>query len=109
MSHRLDVRPIAEEIVELIVNGQEDGRLQWDGDGSVRVLIGKIIPNERTNKQTLLGRRKRSRTEVERLVTECNWRTVRENVYAPPVGLQGGVTKAPLPSRTQERGALGRS
>jgi hypothetical protein len=41
---RLKVEPLVDEIVRLIVTKQEDDRLQWREDGSVKVLVGKIIP-----------------------------------------------------------------
>ncbi len=37
----LNVKPIAEEIAALIINGKQDDRLKWNGDGHVRVLISK--------------------------------------------------------------------
>jgi hypothetical protein len=67
----LKVELLAEEIVRLIVAKQEDDRLQWHEDGSVKVLIGKIIPTDSAGKQTLAGRRKRFRKAlVERLGAE---------------------------------------
>lgn len=81
MRPRLDVKPIAAEIVELIVNRQDDNRLKWKPDGSVRVLIGNILPSGSAVNQTLQGRRKRFRTELERLLTNHGWNRVRANVY----------------------------
>jgi hypothetical protein len=50
---------------------QEDDRLQWHEGGSVKVLVGKIIPESSAVKQTLAGRRKRFREKlVERLGAE---------------------------------------
>jgi hypothetical protein len=67
----LKVEPLAEEIVRLIVAKQEDDRLQWREDGSVKVLVGNIIPADSAVKQTLAGRRKRFRNAlVERLGAE---------------------------------------
>jgi hypothetical protein len=46
MSPRLDVKPIAAEIAELIVAGRHDDRLQWSVDRTkVRVLTGVFIPD----------------------------------------------------------------
>ena len=68
---RLKVEPLFEEIVRLIVAKHEDDRLQWHGDGSVKVLVSKIIPADSAVKQTLAGRRKRFREKlVERLEAE---------------------------------------
>jgi len=84
MQPGLNVKPIAEEIVALIDKRQHDGRLKWNADGSVQVVIGKIIPGGSAVKQTLEGRRRRFREEVERLLTNLGWQKVRANVYAPP-------------------------
>jgi hypothetical protein len=71
MQPRLKVEPLVEEIVRLIVAKQGDDRLQWHEDGSVKVLVGKIIPADSAVKQTLAGRRKRFREKlVERLEAE---------------------------------------
>lgn len=68
---RLKVEPLVEEIVRLIVAKHEDDRLQWHDDGSVKVLVGKIIPADSAVKQTLGGRRKQFREKlVERLEAE---------------------------------------
>lgn len=71
MQHRLKVEPLVEEVVRLIVTKQKDQRLQWHDDGSVKVLVGKIIPADSAAKQTLAGRRKRFREKLtERLKAE---------------------------------------
>jgi hypothetical protein len=81
MQPRLNVKPIVEEIAGLIVDRQQDSRLKWNSDGSVRVLIGKILPSDSAENQTLQGRRKRFRTELERLLANQGWHEVRPNVY----------------------------
>jgi hypothetical protein len=81
---RLNVRPLAEEIVFLILAHKEDERLRWLKDGSVWVQIGKILPQASAVKQTLAGRRSRFRQAVGELLCNAGWRTVRSNVYAPP-------------------------
>jgi hypothetical protein len=48
------------------VTEQEDDRLQRHDDGSVKVLVGKVIPEGSAVEQALAGRRKR----VERLGAE---------------------------------------
>jgi hypothetical protein len=71
MQARLKVEPLVEEIVRLIVAKQEDDRLQWHDDCSVKVLVGNIFPADSAVKQTLAGRRKRFRKAlVERLGAE---------------------------------------
>jgi hypothetical protein len=78
----LDARPIAEEITQLILNRQEDERLKWNQDGSVRLLIGKIIPEGSAAKQTVSGRRRRFREAVDELLMNAGWQKIRTNVYS---------------------------
>jgi hypothetical protein len=84
MQPRLDVRPMAEEIARLIIDQQQDERLKWNKDGSVRVQIGKMLPAGSAVRQTLEDRRKRFRKAVDEIVSEAGWRKIRANVYAPP-------------------------
>jgi hypothetical protein len=71
MQPRLKVEPLFEEIVRLILAKEDDDRLQWHEDGSVKVLVGKIIRDDSAVKQTPIGRRKRFREKlVERLEAE---------------------------------------
>lgn len=85
MSPRLDVMSIANEIVALIVSGQQDPRLKWYREGHARVLIGKILPDDSAVKETLQARRKRFRTAVAKLLKELGWTNPSDNVYVPPV------------------------
>ena len=80
---RLDVVAIAEEIVAQIVNRQQDHRLKWYADGRVRVLIGKVLQDGATVKQTLAGRRKRLREAVKELLEMELWEEVGLHVYRP--------------------------
>jgi len=84
MQAKLDVRPTAEEIVQRIIDGQEDERLKWNKDGSVRVQIGKILSEGSAVKQTLAGRRRRLRDIVDEMLSKAGWQKVRPNVYSPP-------------------------
>ena len=81
---RLNVSPIAEEISELIINRKGDQRLKWNEDGTVRILIGKILPERSAIKETLDGRRKRLRKALDELLEKSAWHKVRANVYSPP-------------------------
>ena len=84
MQAKLDVHPIAKEIVQLIIAHKEDERLKWNQDGSVRVRIGEILPEGSAVNQTLTSRRRRFRDTVEELLNEAGWQRVRPNVYTPP-------------------------
>lgn len=81
---KLDVGPIAKEIVQLILDCQEDERFKRNKDGSVLIKIGKIIPAGSALKQTLGGRRRRFREKVNELLSNAGWQKVRTNVYSPP-------------------------
>ena len=76
---KLNVRPLAEEVAQLIVNHVDDERLKWNKDNTVRVYIGEVI--QATNKQTEAGRRKRFRKALDELLCVSGWRPKRPNVY----------------------------
>jgi hypothetical protein len=57
MARRVDVSPIAEEIVRKIGGGERDDRLCWLLDGRVRVQMGKVFLKGSGFKQTIEGRR----------------------------------------------------
>jgi hypothetical protein len=82
--HRLDVSPLAEEIAKKIIEFQEDDSLKWHDNGSVQVLIGKVIPEADSPKQTVIGRRKKFRKRLNKLLSDAGWIVVGANVYKPP-------------------------
>jgi hypothetical protein len=84
MQSRLDVRPIAEELARVIRSRQEDERLKWARDGSVRVLMSKILPTGSAVAQTLQGRRRRLDSALGDLLRGAGWSSIRANTYAPP-------------------------
>jgi len=69
----VDVKPIANKLTELIINGHHDERLQWSTDGRVRILSGKIFPDNSVKKQTLEGRKKRLVKAMEERLTQLGW------------------------------------
>lgn len=79
----LDVRPMAQHVAQLILTHADDECLKWNADGSVRVLIGEILPLGSAVTQTLEGRRKRFRNTVEALLRQAGWERTRGNVYKP--------------------------
>lgn len=70
---RVDVAPIAAEIAELIVGSVIDERLQWNGYGRVRVLMGYIFPQGSGFKQTVQGRRRRLRESLIEALGKMGW------------------------------------
>ena len=86
MARRLDVRPLCEEICELIVKGQPDPRLYWKGNSEVQVRIGEVIPDN-GHPQTIQGRRRRFRTVLSDILIPHGWQpTSRRNVYRRTMG-----------------------
>ena len=85
MKNSLNISPIAEEIAQLIIDFNEDVRLKWNKDGSVQILIGNILPEVDTSKQTIGARRKRFRTNVEELLSNAHWEKIRVNIFMPLV------------------------
>jgi len=81
MQPRLDIKKLASEIADLITNKERDERLKWIDEKSVRVLIGNIIPSDSAIKQTVEGRRKRFRQELNKLLKEQDWKEVRPNLF----------------------------
>ncbi len=77
----LDVKPLVAEIAELIVGAVDDERVKQNKDGSVRVVIGKIIPDDGP-KETVQSRRKRFRLALEEELKPKGWQSIRPNVYA---------------------------
>jgi hypothetical protein len=77
---RLDVRPIAAELAGLITGGRESRFLKWFEDGSVVVKMKECIPT--TNKQTTTSRRRRLRTELEKLLNPLGWAKISSHRYA---------------------------
>lgn len=70
----VDVKPVADEMVRLIIGGSRDDRLQWSAGGRVRVLTGRIFPASfEVPKQTLEGRRKRFVKAMEERLAPRGW------------------------------------
>jgi len=84
MQPRVDVRATVEQIVDLIVHRRQNGWLKWRDDGSVRVLVGKILPKESTVRRTLEGRRRRFREHLDDRLCDSGWRKIGQYVYATP-------------------------
>lgn len=81
MAPRLDVKPLAAEVLNLILSGQNDPRLKWTGDKRVRINIGKIIPDD-GYKATVAGRRSRFNDHLSVLLKPHGWKFVAANVFA---------------------------
>ena len=72
----LKVKPIAECVGSLVVNGQDDPRLKWSrGSSQVRILIGEIIPDD-CARQTVRDRRRRFAKALKAILEEHEWQPV---------------------------------
>jgi hypothetical protein len=97
MKPKLNVKPLAEKIARLIIEGCDDNGLKWNADGSVRVLIGNVIPALSAVKQTLQDRRRRFRTELEALLTIHGWWKVTRDCFKTAVRPYGSSPNTPGP------------
>jgi len=78
----LRVKPLVDEIAEVIGKGKGDERLKWSPDRrSVRVLVADFIDG--WFKQTREGRRRRFRDALEGRLTQDGWQRVarKRDVY----------------------------
>ena len=67
-------RPLAEDIVGKIVAGEDDECLKWsDGGRCVKVIAGVALPAMGAYRQTLEGRRRRFRKDLQELMTAAGW------------------------------------
>jgi hypothetical protein len=76
MSKRVDVVPLAREIVTLVISGADHECLSWSKTHTkVRVKVGQVIPSVGP-KQTIAGRRKRLREALRVEMDSAGWREV---------------------------------
>ena len=75
--------PAASQLAEAIRSRTADERLKWRADGSVDVLVGKVLPSNGPQ-QTMTGRRKRLRAALEQELFPHGWTSPRPNRYMPP-------------------------
>lgn len=76
----LKVEPLVEEVVRLVKKRVDDERLNWKKDGSVKINVGKIIPNT-CSAQTLAGRRKRFRKQLIEKMETLGWYECSVHLY----------------------------
>jgi len=87
MAARLDVKPLVSALVPAILGHEENELLKWYPDGSVRVLIGKVLPADSAVPRTLSDRRKRFRQTLSERLAPLGWHESRPNFYMPTGGL----------------------
>ena len=86
---RVDVGRPARKVVRMILEHQADEWLQWNQDGSVRVCVGKILPEGVAVQQMITERRRRFRRAVKDRLLRAGWWEKALHVYAPRAGSTG--------------------
>ena len=77
----LNVERLARKVAQLVSDGSSDNRLNWYTEGRVRVRVSKIIPKDDTPQQTLVGRRKRFRAALVKVLQGKGWERIKRDVY----------------------------
>ena len=78
---RQDPPRVAEKIAKLIVSRKKSQHLKWNKDGSVRVIIGRIMPAGSAVRKTSAERRKQFGAVLKQRLTEGCWEEVSPYVY----------------------------
>jgi len=77
----LKTKPLAERISRMIVERKDCDELKWNNEKTeVRIIAGKVIPDDVT-RQTLLGRRRRFRRDLTEILKPYHWEEMRPNKY----------------------------
>ena len=84
MAPRLSVKELAEEIAERILSGEDDERIKRLDDGSVKLLVSKIVPIGSAFQRTVSGRTKAARQVRGREVSQVGWVETGSYVFNPP-------------------------
>lgn len=84
MAARTDVKELAAEIALRIVSGQDDDRIKWFEDRSVKIFVTKIFTTGSGFQRTVSGRRKRLIQYVAETLSKAGWKETTANVFKPP-------------------------
>jgi hypothetical protein len=77
----IDVKPIAKKLAADLLKHKNNEVLKWKSDNEVKVEFSKIFKSDSGNKQTVAGRRKRCRNELEKIVEDHGWKHKSLNVF----------------------------
>jgi hypothetical protein len=70
----IKTKPIAEEIAQLIIDGVDSPKLKWNTSKDYVLLeLAQIIPDN-SFQQTVSGRRKRFKAQLEEIIAHHGWR-----------------------------------
>ena len=81
MADRVDVKPIAKKLAVELLAHKECDYFKWMSDNKVQVVFTKIFGSDSGYEQTVIGRRKRCRTELEKQLQDYGWKHTRTNVF----------------------------
>lgn len=84
MAARTDVKELAAEIALRIVSGEDDDRIKWFEDRSVKILVTKIFPTGSGFQRTVSGRRRRLGQYIAEAISEFGWTETTTHVFKPP-------------------------
>jgi hypothetical protein len=73
MAKRIYIKPLVEEIVQAILTGKKDWRIERQENGSIVVKTCEIFPSNSAVTMTLEGRRKRFRTALADRLRQIGW------------------------------------
>lgn len=77
MQPRMDATQIAATLADVVLSGVDDPRIDRRADGSIRVLIGTIVPEGLQPKQTVIGRRRRLQAALNDELGQRGWQEVK--------------------------------
>lgn len=83
-SQRIDVKSIAQDIVEKMLSGKSHPNTSKRKDGATVILTTKIFPEKSAAKQTVSQRRKRLMDEIEKMLSKAGWEAIGRNAFKPP-------------------------
>ncbi len=90
MAGRLNLRPVAEKIVDIIAQGKDDERLRWSPDRKrVTILLRRTLEQAAAEQgvssgyaRTIEGRTKRLKNELAPMLEAAGWAPVGANMFA---------------------------
>ena len=77
----VNTKSLADEISQLIIQGEKSKFLIWNADGTVVVRTGIVLPKDHLPKATVAGRRRRFRMALKEILRPEGWMEIRANVF----------------------------
>lgn len=89
MAGRLNLRPVAEKIVDIITQGRDDERLRWSPDRKrVTILLGRTLEQAAAEQgvssgyaRTIEGRTKRLKNELAPMLEAAGWAPIGASMF----------------------------